>query len=1004
MKTSVLKWILIAAGSSLVLAVIIGAALVLKPWQFIALRRLPQSQQSFAVNFNEAVVPVHSTQHIPASITAQEGIRLVQLRINGQIWAEQPLDPAQTEFQGSWEWTPSGEGEHELILTYTLTDGRAINSTPVRVFALSSLDVYFPIAYQAQPGETLAGIASKFGTPLEKVLDANPEQDASGQGTLPAGTLLQIPVVIPDELPAYPSSGEAPAPPAKEIDFPSPSDSAGPPDTVQDAALNLPPEALMPGFQIVAGKLKTPVSVDSLYLYYRLADAPWRRSPSNPKDFFHPGSDGLFSLDLDLDLESLQKLPEPTALDLEAWGWKGGDLVFLGLYHDLVGGPAGSLSWPPKETQLKILDFNQLGKSIFSTSINISGDQPTLTRDFHYLSTAPDASYVLWQVSPVPFFLPEAQTSLVHYGYRPGVEGEFTLNFRDYFKALPSGDSGGFWGTIKQAVDQVANDLSGGSAPKSSLLPFLPQNFYVRVIPMSANGEAGKPSNTVVVHFTPSGLPVETTGPVEGPVYDAKIVGFLPYRAADPAYGACFITSTDLKYCSSKSMVVSLQDFAQGKLTFEEYQQCTTYLPEGSLSCGCPGVQCSDSDSSSCGEFSLEGVGDCLQEGAEALGSALSTGYDYLASAYNKTVAFVKKLAAELNPLCIQAKLAAGAAGGETVTVEDVESVCQAVSDIAVTAVMTYFGLPPSLPDFDKLADEGLDYAIGIATSEMGFECNKQCRDLIKKGFEAVSSGENLFQAGLDLGADMAADELNNIGMNCDQKCKDLIADGVQGKASFGQVTDAALDQATNQIVQKLQSEGYSCNSDCAEAIRSGLEQGNAIGGFAASASPPAPEPLFVPHPLATEQQAVVEIELFRRWESASIPDSDVAKCNLAVYNQASNSNFSQPMSGKLFSDEGVELPILDPGESMVIPVLLKRVPWFLPEGVTVNLPPSQAGVIYASFIDPELGSWHYFYRGSQLSISTSGPQFLTLDGQGGTASLPCVAGETYQTTIPLAP
>jgi len=222
-----------------------------------------------------------------------------------------------------------------------------------------------------------------------------------------------------------------------------------------------------------------------------------------------------------------------------------------------------------------------------------------------------------------------------------------------------------------------------------------------------------------------------------------------------------------------------------------------------------------------------------------------------------------------------------------------------------VTAVMTYFGLPPSLPDFDKLADEGLDYAIGIATSEMGFECNKQCRDLIKKGFKAVSSGENLFQAGLDLGADMAAKELDKIGVNCDQKCKNLIKDGVQGKATFGQATDAALDQATNQIVQKLQSEGYLCDAACKAAIRSGLEQGNVIGGFASSAAQPQPEPLFVPHPLATEQQAVVEIELFRRWESASIPAADVAKCNLAVYNQASSTNFSQPVTGKLFSDEG---------------------------------------------------------------------------------------------------
>ncbi|MFN2146975.1 MAG: LysM peptidoglycan-binding domain-containing protein [Anaerolineales bacterium] len=1004
MKIALIKWLLIGLSASIIIGGVLATALVLKPLQLLRVRREAQTQQFFASNLVDSVVPVHSTQQIPVSIAAQGGIQQVQLWVNEQLWAEENLNPPQALFQDRWDWTPSGEGEHELVLRYQLTNGKTVTSTPVHVFALSSLDVYFPVSYETQPEETLAGIADQFGTPLQRVLDANPDQAMSSETPLPAGTALQIPVVVPDELPAFPQSGEDPFPPFKSIELPSPSAEAGPPDSVQAAAVNLPPEALMPGFQIVGGKLKTPVSVDSLYLYYRLADAPWLRSPSDPEKFFHPGPDGLFGISLDLDLESLQKLPEPTAIDLEAWGWKGGELVFLGLYHDMVGGPAGSLSWPPKETQLKVLDYSQLGKSIFSTSINISGDQPTLTCTFHYVSSAPDASFMIWQVSTMPFFAPDAYSHLVQYGYRPGTQGEFTLNFRDYFKSPASTGSGDLLGLIQQAIGKVTNDMAGGGAPKATLWGFLPANFYVRAIPMSSSGEAGKPSNTVVVHFTPAGVPVETAGPIDGPVYDAKIVGFIPYRAADPAYGACFVASSDIKYCSSKGITVSLQDLAQGKITLSEYQQCTTLVPKGSLSCGCPGIQCSNNDSSKCGEFSLEGVGDCLQKGAEALGSALKAGYDYLAKAYNETVAFVKKMAAELNPLCIQAKLAAGAAGGETVTVEDVESVCQAVSDIAVTAVMTYFGLPPSLPDFDKLADEGLDYAIGIATSEMGFECNKQCRDLIKKGLNAVTSGENLFQAGLNLGADMAADELNKIGMNCDQKCKNLIKDGVQGKATFGQATDVALDQATNQIVQKLQSEGYACDPDCKDTIRNGLEQGNVIGGFASSASAPQPEPLYVPHPLAAEQQAVVRIELFRRWESASIPDADVAKCNLAVYNQASNANFSQPVTGKLFSDEGVELPVLEPGESMVVPVLLQRVPWFLPEGVSVNTPPPTAGVIYATFIDPELGSWHDFYRGAQLSITATGPQFLTLDGQGGTIALPCVSGETYQTTIPASP
>jgi len=1003
MRTPIIRWLLIAA--LFMVGVLVAAAVILRPWEIASVRRQAQTQHIFALSLSDSAIPLHSTASIPIEISSDAGVEEIQLWVNSQIWAEERLDPPQRIVRREWDWTPSGEGQHELILRYTEIDGQTTTSPPVDVYVLSSLDVYFPVDYETQQGDTLAGISDRYNTPLPLLLESNPEIDRSSEQPLEPGTTLLVPVAIPNAPPVMPESGEAPAPPAKALEEFIPTSQLRPSQPGQATNANLPPEALFPGFRIVGDKLETPVPVDRLYFYYRLDDGAWQRGPADPDAFFLPDGDGLFDVSLELDLEALQTLPDPVPLEIEVWGWEGANLIFLGLYRDMVGGPQGPLTWPPRETQLKALEYNESGSSIYSTIINISGDQPTLRREFEWSSRAPDAGYVLWQVSSLPFDNPEAANYILHAGERPGRAGEFSLNFRDYFRTF-SGDSGdgSLLGAISGAIQDTRNALFGSSTPEQALYPFVPNTFYVRVIPMTDSGPAGKPSNTVMVQFTPAGVPVETAGPLEGPVYDAQILEFVPYRAADPAYSACFVTNKDIQHCRTSDTTLTFddtEDFFSGDFEIEVEEECTTLAYEGTLSCGCPGVPCETEDEG-CGWNPFCYLG----KGVEALGSALKAGYDWIAENYNDAVAFVKELAAKLNPLCIQAKLAADAVGGETVTADDVDAVCKAVADIAVTALMAYFGLPPSLPEYDKLVNEGLDYAIGVATSEMGFECNKQCRDLIKKGFKSVTSGENLLQAGLEMGADVAAEELEEIGIDCDQKCKDLITEGVQGKATSGQLTDVALDQATDQIVNALNEEDYDCGAECEERIRNALEQGKAIGDFAANSAGAGqqPEPWYVPHPLATEQQAVLRIEIFRRWESAEVPDADVAKCNLAIFNQASNAHFSQPVEGKLFSDEGLELPVLEPGDSMVIPVVLERVPWFMPEGLSWEPGPGIGNAIVGALIDPDYGSWQAFYRGSQITIEATGPQFLTLDGQGGLVSLPCISTDSYNTIIPLSP
>jgi hypothetical protein len=306
---------------------------------------------------------------------------------------------------------------------------------------------------------------------------------------------------------------------------------------------------------------------------------------------------------------------------------------------------------------------------------------------------------------------------------------------------------------------------------------------------------------------------------------------------------------------------------------------------------------------------------------------------------------------------------------------------------------MAYFGLPPSLPEFDKLMDEGLDYAIGIAASQMGIECNKQCRDLLKEGFQAVASGENLLDKGLELGASMAADELRDLGYDCDAQCEKLIHDGVQGKASFGQVTDLAVNQATQQIVSQLNAKGYPCDQACAEAIRNEIKQGAAIGQLAQdAAAAPSYTPFVVPHPRAAEQPAIVRVEVFRRWESAGIPDEELERCGLSLDNLVTNDVKGQEISGRLFEPIGVDLPILEPGERMVVPVLLNRAA--VPAAVMNAMNPSGQHVSLPGLGDvTDLAAWFNFYSQGQITLRTWGPLFISTTSAKSLACIDEVSG-----------
>jgi len=251
--------------------------------------------------------------------------------------------------------------------------------------------------------------------------------------------------------------------------------------------------------------------------------------------------------------------------------------------------------------------------------------------------------------------------------------------------------------------------------------------------------------------------------------------------------------------------------------------------------------------------------------------------------------------------------------------------------NIGVNVGLAAMGLPPEIPDFEALLDEGLEYAVATLASQItGFECDETCRDLLKKAYQGASNPEQLYQEGLQYGASLAAEELKDLGLDCDAKCQSVIQDGVQGKLNAGDLTEEALDALAKETAQKLKDQGYVCNADCETAIRESLKKGESLGqAVASTASQPAEKPLWTPHPLAIEQPAIAKVEVFRRWESAQLDPALIAeRCSgFTIDNSAINSTYSMPLNGRVFEPRAVEVPLLEPGGSFRIPVVLNPAP-----------------------------------------------------------------------------
>lgn len=489
---------------------------------------------------------------------------------------------------------------------------------------------------------------------------------------------------------------------------------AGTPTTVQDL-----------GF-LTAG-------VNEFYLYVSVNAGAWRRFPADEFTYLKKSDNIDFG---QVATALAPNLVGNISMRGEVWGMVHGRSVLLGTFDKSFKtdqAPAAAIPsafYPAITTKLEVRAPFNVSQGSYPW---ISEKGTAYTPEVFRFGTDTSATYGMWQVASVPFqagveFNPAC---LLLTGKASGSGStaspfQFIIDFSSLKPTIESVQLSPFESPLDQTPvffspfppektltqqtvkKPIWNSAAFGLGGEPGVFSFDPcaQNmsaegeitYYVRIIPMANGQAAGKPSNTVKMIHDPNGQ-IKITIPVvpipTGIYYDVKILNFTGVHVPEAGYEYCIVvvenTSTNLVWSNLK-----------------------------------PGdVLCPEKDQGGNKGF------------LEALGDFVESAFNFIADAYNKLSDWAVELVEQLNPLCIQAKMASNAI---KVGEEEVKDACHYIAVVAVTAAKTYVGLPPSLPNFDQLKEMGKENLVEMAAQELesnGVPCPEACKDVIRKGIDA---------------------------------------------------------------------------------------------------------------------------------------------------------------------------------------------------------------------------------------------------------------------------
>jgi hypothetical protein len=229
-------------------------------------------------------------------------------------------------------------------------------------------------------------------------------------------------------------------------------------------------------------------------------------------------------------------------------------------------------------------------------------------------------------------------------------------------------------------IDLTALISDAAAAP----VPAPGSQVWVRALPLSGGQIIGPPSNLMPVSLF-------------DPDAEVPVVFAVDQVTFDPGYGANYqldgcirVTDVPWELDANGYPIVSTPGF--GVSAF--YRQPGTF---------CPG----DWDPPPC-------TGSCafveaIVDGLSTVVGGLAAAWDVVAAAYNGIVTLAIEIAAQLNPYCLQARVAGAVVdwAADTNIGEQATDLCTSIARVAtravVSAVMVSFGLPPTLPTSDQL-------------------------------------------------------------------------------------------------------------------------------------------------------------------------------------------------------------------------------------------------------------------------------------------------------------
>ncbi len=301
----------------------------------------------------------------------------------------------------------------------------------------------------------------------------------------------------------------------------------------------------------------------------------------------------------------------------------------------------------------------------------------------------PHAGGFLWQVATAPF-------------------PPFGKGAASDFQPPQLVASGAFAGTAHDVPVDFHALANPGTGPVRLHKP-PPAIFYVRIVPVVAPGTkvfAGTPSNVVKVYYgaTPPPQPplkLPSTSPPN--LFDVKLVSFTPPDFANPnRWGCVVITGYDANTDSATKGLYPLGE------------RCP------------PDYRGKGHDITSFGDL------------VDAATGGLTDLWDWVSKEYSGLKKLAVDIAMNYTPFGLQCKAAAEALGGK-----DAAGYCRAAAEIGVNAGMAALGLPPSIPNYNELVDQGVDAAVDLAadqiTEETGIPCVGPCQEALKKGLGAAA-------------------------------------------------------------------------------------------------------------------------------------------------------------------------------------------------------------------------------------------------------------------------